>query len=667
MFGKILIANRGEIACRVIRTARRLGVRCVAVYSDADKYSQHVRLADEAVHIGPAPATESYLNIERIIEAAKKTVAQAIHPGYGFLAENAGLVEACDSNDIVFIGPPADAIRAMGSKIEAKRIAELAGVPVIPGYHGAEQNTGSLERHAQYIGFPVLIKASAGGGGKGMRMVETPDEFEQALQSAKREATNAFGDDRVLLEKYLSRPRHIEVQVFADTHGNVVHLFERDCSIQRRHQKIIEESPAPNIDSTQRQRMYDAAIAATRAIDYVGAGTIEFIAQDGEFYFMEMNTRLQVEHPVTEMISGQDLVEWQLRVAGGEPLPYTQDELNSSGHAIEVRLYAEDTGNNFLPTTGTLTHLRFPQPKENIRIDSGVVSADTIGIHYDPMIAKLIVRGRDRQQSIERLRSALQGTEVAGLVTNLEYLKSITAHSAFERGEISTRFIETYAEDLQQEREPVPDFVLALACLQTLLQEAERARCNARNSDDPYSPWHHTDGWRLNEDNFHVLHFRDQERELDVVTHYRNSGFEIELPGGPMSVSAKIEAEGELIATIDDQIVCARIVQQNHQFSIFCNGKYYEIEAHDPSHPDETLDQTDDSLRSPMPGKIIEVSVKPGNAVHRGDKLMVLEAMKMEHTITAPRDGTVETVHFRAGDVVEEGAELLRLDASEQT
>ena len=667
MFDKILIANRGEIACRIIHTAQRMGTHCVAVYSDADKDSPHVELADEAIHIGPSPAAESYLDINQIIDAAKKTGAQAIHPGYGFLSENAEFAQACDKNGIVFIGPPADAIQAMGSKIEAKRIVQEAGVPVVPGYHGDDQDIATLQQEAKRIGFPLLIKASAGGGGKGMRVVEDLDAFDNALQSAKREAKSSFGDDRMLLEKYLTQPRHIEIQVFADTHGNVLHLFERDCSIQRRHQKIIEESPAPGIDDKQRQKMYDAAIAATQAIDYVSAGTIEFIVQENEFYFMEMNTRLQVEHPVTEMICRQDLVEWQLRVANGAPLPCSQDELTSNGHAIEVRVYAEDTNNNFLPATGTLNHLKFPPTSKNTRIDSGVVAGDSIGIHYDPMIAKLIVWGDERSHAIGNLRSALNKTQVAGLVTNLEYLKSIASHPEFEKGNITTRFVEIHDADLIKEQKSTPDFALAMACLHSLLTEAEHAKRVAKHSSDPTSPWHHTDGWRLNEDNFHVLHFRDNGRELNVVTHYRKHGFEIELPGGSIRASATSNNQGELVATIDSQTLHAYVVQIGHQYSIFYSGAHYEIEAYDPSHPDDNIEQTNGSLRSPMPGKIIEVSTNQGDQVSQGDRLLVLEAMKMEHTITAPMDGSVQDINFKAGDVVEEGVELILIKSSEPT
>ncbi len=483
--------------------------------------------------------------------------------------------KTCDKNGIVFIGPPADAIQAMGSKIEAKRIAQEAGVPVVPGYHGDDQDATTLKQEAERIGFPLLIKASAGGGGKGMRVVESDVAFDDALQSAKREAKSSFGNDQVLLEKYLVRPRHIEVQVFADTQGNVVHLFERDCSIQRRHQKIIEESPAPDIDEKQRQRMYNAAVAATRAINYVGAGTIEFIAQDDEFYFMEMNTRLQVEHPVTEMVTGLDLVEWQLRVANAEPLPYSQDDITSIGHAIEVRLYAEDTQNNFLPATGTLTHLKFAQSNEAIRIDSGVVTGDEISIHYDPMIAKIIVHDIDRMRAVDRLRWALSETEAAGLTTNLDYLMSVVTHPAFSNVNVTTRFIDEHENDLRTEREDASDTALALACLHTLISLSKQKHNDALMSADPYSPWHNSDGWRLNEDNFHVMHFRDNERELDVITHYRNTGFEIELPGGTISASATRTVDSELTANIDGHTIQARVIQSGHRYNDFLQWQTY--------------------------------------------------------------------------------------------
>src|SRR5208283_1457309 len=454
MFRKILIANRGEIACRVIATARRMSIATVAVYSDADARARHVEMADDAYPIGPPPARESYLRSDAIIDAARRSGAEVIHPGYGFLAENAAFAEACTAAGIVFIGPPPAAIRAMGSKAAAKALMERAGVPLVPGYHGDAQDAATLAAAAARIGYPVLIKASAGGGGKGMRIVERPDALAAAIEGAKREAAASFGDDRVLLERYLTRPRHIEIQVFADTLGNIVSLFERDCSIQRRHQKVLEEAPAPGMDQVHRAAMNQAAIAAARAVGYVGAGTVEFIAEDGRFYFMEMNTRLQVEHPVTEMITGQELVEWQLRVAAGEPLPLRQEQLRISGHAIEARVYAEDPARDFLPSIGTLAHLRQPAESAQVRVDTGVRQGDQITPNYDPMIAKLIVWGEDRTAAVRRLAGALIEYEVVGVQTNLGLLRAIAAHPAFEKAELDTSFIAHHADQLMPQVAP---------------------------------------------------------------------------------------------------------------------------------------------------------------------------------------------------------------------
>ncbi len=507
MFDKILIANRGEIACRVIRTARRLGVATVAVYSEADRQALHVELADEAVAVGPAPAAESYLRGERIIEAARRTGAQAVHPGYGFLAENAGFAQACADAGLVFIGPPPDAIRAMGSKSEAKALMEKAGVPVVPGDHGDNQDPKHLAGAAEKIGYPVLIKASAGGGGKGMRRVDDAKDFAAALDGAKRESASAFGDDTVLIEKFVERPRHIEIQVFADGHGNAVHLFERDCSIQRRHQKVVEEAPAPGLDEARRTAMGAAAVEAARAIGYVGAGTVEFIAgPDGDFYFMEMNTRLQVEHPVTEMITGLDLVEWQLRVASGEPLPLGQDDLAIAGHAIEARVYAEDPARGFLPSTGELHHLRPPEEGDGVRWDTGVRAGDAISMHYDPMIAKLIVwSGEGRADAVRRLRRALASCEVAGVTTNLDLLGAIAAHPAFAAGGCDTGFVEQHFDSLVPPPAPPDGSALACAALALELRRREEAAARAAASGDPHSPWHQVNGWRLNDSGRHTL------------------------------------------------------------------------------------------------------------------------------------------------------------------
>jgi 3-methylcrotonyl-CoA carboxylase alpha subunit len=517
MFTKVLIANRGEIACRVVKTCRRLGIRTVAVYSEADAGARHVRLADEAVLIGPPPARESYLRIEAVLDAARETGAEAIHPGYGFLSENEDFASACASEGITFIGPPVGAIRAMGSKSAAKRLMEQAGVPLVPGYHGDNQDPDFLKAQADAIGYPVLIKASAGGGGKGMRVVERAEDFDEALASCRREAAASFGDDRVLVEKYLLRPRHIEIQVFADTHGDVVHLFERDCSVQRRHQKVLEEAPAPGLTPERRARMGAAACDAARAVGYVGAGTVEFIAApDGAFYFMEMNTRLQVEHPVTEMITGQDLVEWQLRVAAGERLPLAQEQLTIRGHAIEGRIYAEDPAKGFLPSTGRLIHLAPPPETLHVRVDSGVEEGDEITPYYDPMIAKLIVWDEDRERACARMLRALAGFRVVGVANNVAFLSRLVACPAFASADLDTGLIERERAFLFPEQEKAPGEVFALAALAELLSEVQHAAGESARREDPYTPWAKRDGWRLNATFSRSMKFRSGGQEKTV-------------------------------------------------------------------------------------------------------------------------------------------------------
>jgi 3-methylcrotonyl-CoA carboxylase alpha subunit len=667
MFSKILIANRGEIACRVIRTARRLGIRTVAVYSDADAGALHVELADEAWHIGPAPVRESYLRTEAILDAARRSGAEAIHPGYGFLSENAGFAEACAQAGIVFIGPPASAIRAMGGKSEAKALMEQAGVPLVPGYHGADQSPELLYDAALRIGFPVLIKASAGGGGKGMRVVNSAAEFDDQLAGAKREAANAFGDDRVLIERYVTRPRHVEIQVFADSHGNCVYLFERDCSIQRRHQKVVEEAPAPNLDPQTRRRMGAAAVAAAQAIGYVGAGTVEFLLdEDGSFYFMEMNTRLQVEHPVTEFITGQDLVDWQLRVAAGGVLPLSQDALSIHGHAIEVRLYAEDPQRGFLPQTGRLDHLVFPEAGPFVRIDTGVRAGDAISIHYDPMIAKLIVWGEDRPAAVRRLRAALSDTQVVGLGANTEFLHAIASHPAFGRADLDTRFIDRHQADLLPGPAAADDEVLALAALGVLLDRSAKARITAAGSGDPFSPWAHSDGWRLNDDAHDTLTFRDggTDRATDQAVHliYRRNGYRFDLPGGAMAVCGHLAEDGTLSADLGGRRLSATLVRRGNEITLFHQGGSHRLTLIEPLAGADEAEAPGGRLVAPMPGRIIAVLVEPGAAVTKGQPLIVMEAMKMEHTIKAPVDGTVATVRYAVGDQVEDGAELISFE-----
>jgi 3-methylcrotonyl-CoA carboxylase alpha subunit len=662
MFRKILIANRGEIACRVMRTARRLGLRTVAVYSDADCDARHVRLADEARRIGPPAARESYLNAEAILAAARDTGVEAIHPGYGFLSENEEFARACARAGIVFIGPTPEAIAAMGDKSAAKQLMEKARVPLVPGYHGERQEAAFLAKEAERVGYPVMIKASAGGGGKGMRIVRAAGDFKAALEGAKREAQSAFGDERVLIERYLERPRHIEVQVFGDTHGNLVHLFERDCSVQRRHQKVLEEAPAPGMTGQRRNEMGEAAVAAARAVKYVGAGTVEFIAgQDGRFYFMEMNTRLQVEHPVTEMITGLDLVEWQLRVAAGEPLPLAQGDLAIRGHAIEARLYAEDPARDFLPQTGRLAHLRFPEDAADLRTDTGVEIGASISSHYDPMIAKLIAWGADRRAALTRLASALDEVEIAGLRTNVEFLARTVRSRAFTSAELDTGLIERSRAELFPPRESLSDEVLAAAAYAELLEEENAARGRAAASADPHSPWDRVDGWRLNQDSHHAFAFAEGDERHMVTAHFRDAGIRIGIGGRELAFQGERLADGRLLLRLDGRATKARAVRDGRDWHIYIEGAHRRLTLHDELEGLD-IDAGGGSLAAPMPGRIIAVMVKPGDRVTKGAPLLILEAMKMEHTIFAPGDGVVQEIHYAASEQVPEGAELLRLE-----
>ncbi|MEQ8964925.1 MAG: acetyl/propionyl/methylcrotonyl-CoA carboxylase subunit alpha [Azospirillaceae bacterium] len=677
MFAKVLIANRGEIACRIARTCRRLGIATVAVYSDADAESAHVAAADEAHRIGPAPASESYLVADRLIEVARRSGAEAVHPGYGFLSENAAFAEACAAAGLVFVGPPPDAIRLMGGKSEAKARMAEAGVPLVPGYHGEAQDADTLAEEATRIGYPLLIKASAGGGGKGMRVVESADGFGAALDGARREAAGAFGDDRVLLEKYLARPRHVEVQVMADAHGRVVHLFERDCSIQRRHQKVVEEAPAPGLEPATRARMGAAAVAAAEAIGYVGAGTVEFLLDtDGSFYFMEMNTRLQVEHPVTEMITGRDLVAWQLDVAAGAPLGVAQDDLSIDGHAIEVRLYAEDPAAGFLPQTGRLDRLSLPGADgtdPHVRLDSGVREGDSVTPHYDPMIAKLIVWDRDRPSAVRRLGRALDSCRIAGVTTNLPLLGAIAAHPAFGAGDLDTRFLERHAADVLPDRAPASDDALAVAALGVLLDRRRGARVRAAASGDPHSPWHDAGGWRLNDEARETLAFRDPDadgalREL-VVRYPRRGGYRLALPGGGIvHADGTLDGDGRMVAEMDGVRTAGSYSRRGLDLTVILpraarGGGVHRLSLVDVVAEAESYADPG-SLTAPMPGRVVAVLVGEGDSVAKGTALMVLEAMKMEHTVTAPRDGVVARLPFAAGDTVAEGVELVGFEAA---
>jgi 3-methylcrotonyl-CoA carboxylase alpha subunit len=651
VFGSVLIANRGEIACRIIRTARRMGLRTIAVFSDADATAQHVAMADEALRIGPAPARESYLSIPAILEAARLSGAESVHPGYGFLAENADFAQACAESGLVFIGPRPAAIRAMGSKAESKALMEAAGVPLVPGYHGADQSDATLHREAQRIGFPLLVKASAGGGGKGMKVAENAAALEEALTLARGEAQAAFGDSRLLLERYLQRPRHIEIQVFADQHGNTLSLFERDCSIQRRHQKVVEEAPAPGMTPERRAAMGEAACAAARAVGYVGAGTVEFIAEGDTFAFMEMNTRLQVEHPVTEAITGLDLVEWQFRVAMGEALPAAP--LAPCGHAIEVRLYAEDPARDFAPATGTLTHLVLPEG-EGIRVDAGVRAGDAVSIHYDPMIAKIIAQGPDRATALRRLERALAGTELAGLRSNLPLLRAIAGQPAFAAAELDTGFIARHADSLLAPPPPASRPALAAALLRLLRDEP------VVDAADPHSPWGAASAWRLNGTGWQDFLLIDGEASLTLRAHL-GATITLDLPDGPAAIADAAWAGDALRFTLDGRAEPATVLRDGDALTIIHRGVTQVLRWQDPRAPAGDAQAGSGRVLAPMPGRVLAVQVAPGDAVARGAVLLVMEAMKVQMRLTAPADGTIAAILCAPGDLVEDGAELVRL------
>jgi len=665
MFNKILIANRGEIACRVIKTARRMGIRTVAVYSEADANARHVRLADEAVLLGPAAARESYLVADKIVDACKRTGAQAVHPGYGFLSENADFADALAANGIAFIGPPASAIRAMGSKSEAKKLMGAANVPLTPGYHGDDQTPALLHQEADAIGYPVLIKAAAGGGGKGMRLVEKTEDFLDSLASCKREAASSFGNEHVLVEKYITKPRHIEIQVFADSQGDCVYLFERDCSVQRRHQKVLEEAPAPGMTDARRHEMGKAAVAAAKAVGYVGAGTVEFIAnQDGSFYFMEMNTRLQVEHPVTEMITGQDLVEWQLRVAAGQPLPLAQEQLQIRGHALEARIYAEDANKGFLPSTGRLVRLSPPAESLNVRVDTGVEEGDEITPFYDPMIAKLIVWDEHRDAALARMRKALADYQVAGVTTNIDFLSRLVACPAFAGADLDTGLIERQKEFLFPAAQAVPRDALLVATVGELLWEQHAAKQAAKTSGDPCSPWHARDGWRMNLSAARLIGFRDGDRLIEAMVRYQGDKWQISIDGQTTLARGK-KLEGDRFAVeLDDRRLIASVVAVDEKRSVFLNGSTYSLLRDDPLHLVEAGGAQGGGLTAPMPGKVVALLAQPGQKVDKGAPLLILEAMKMEHTITAPGAGTVKAFCYAAGEQVSDGAELVEFETN---
>ncbi len=664
MFKKILIANRGEIACRVAATARRMAIRTVAVYSDADANANHVRACDESVYLGGSTPKDSYLRWEKILEAAKATGAEAIHPGYGFLSENEEFAQACADAGLVFIGPPPSAIKAMGLKAESKQLMEKARVPLVPGYHGHDQDPALLQREADRIGYPVLIKASAGGGGKGMRAVEKSGDFAAALASCQREAINSFGDDAVLIEKYVQRPRHIEIQVFGDMHGDCVYLFERDCSVQRRHQKVLEEAPAPGMTEAMRAEMGAAAVAAAKAVNYVGAGTVEFIVEqrDGgamDFFFMEMNTRLQVEHPVTEAITGLDLVEWQLRVASGEPLPLKQSELKIHGHAIEARICAENPDNNFLPATGTLQVYRKPQAtafqRSRVRIDDGVREGGEISPFYDSMIAKLIVHGATRDEALARLDAALAQTHIVGVQTNVQFLRGVLATESFARANLDTALIERERAVLF-DREPLGLPLAAAASIaRTLLDE------RATGTPDPFSQ---RDGWRSLGTTARIFAFEFRgETQIATLRYLHDGALTLDVDGvrGPLVIGRL--PDGQIELAFNGTRHTLDVYERQGAAHVFADRGATRITAIDRLAHAGDSQAEGGRLTAPMPGKVVSFAVKAGDKVAKGQPLAVMEAMKMEHTIAAPADGTVEELLYAPGDQVTEGAELLRIAA----
>uniref|UniRef100_A0AAQ4QUI4 Methylcrotonoyl-CoA carboxylase subunit alpha, mitochondrial n=1 Tax=Gasterosteus aculeatus aculeatus TaxID=481459 RepID=A0AAQ4QUI4_GASAC len=643
---KVLIANRGEIACRVMRTAKKMGVRSVAVYSDADRDSMHVAMADEAYHIGPAPSQQSYLSMEKVLEVAKMSGSHAVHPGYGFLSESTEFAEACKQEGIIFIGPPSSAIRDMGIKSTSKHIMSAAGVPIIGGYHGEDQSDERLQAEAARIGYPVMIKAVRGGGGKGMRIALTDSDFLEQLESARREARKSFNDDVMLVEKFVEDPRHVEVQVFGDMHGNAVYLFERDCSVQRRHQKIIEEAPGPDISPAVRRKLGEAAVRAAKAVNYVGAGTVEFIMDaQHNFYFMEMNTRLQVEHPVSEMITGTDLVEWQLRVAAGERLPLLQDDIVLRGHSFEARIYAEDPNNDFLPGAGPLLHLSTPSPDQHTRIETGVREGDEVSAHYDPMIAKLVVWGEDRSAALKKLRYCLRQYNIVGLNTNIDFLLSLSGHPEFEAGNVTTSFIPQHYADLFPAPMTPSGETICQAALGLLLQEQEHTQGFTQTSAEPFSPFGSSNGWRNN-----IKFNRNIGEEVYHVTG------EVEMDGGASFLHCCVNGvkSRPKLVILDNTV---------HLFSMEGSS---QVSVPVPKYLAGVSSGAHGAAVAPMTGTIEKVMVKVGDKVAVGDPLMVMNAMKMEHTIRAPKSGVIKRVFFSEGSQANRHAPLVELEEEEE-
>jgi 3-methylcrotonyl-CoA carboxylase alpha subunit len=663
MIKKLLIANRGEIACRIIKTAKRMNMTTVAVYSAIDKNALHVALADEAYLIGPAPAAQSYLDSKKIIDVAKQSAADAIHPGYGFLAEDAEFAALCEKNKIIFVGPSAAAIAAMGDKRNAKHLMEKADIPIVPGYSDAKQDVDTLKTQIKKIGLPVLIKASAGGGGKGMRLVTAMDQVADALTAAKREAKSSFGDDTIFLEKYIEPARHIEVQIFMDQQGNGVYLFDRDCSLQRRHQKIIEEADAPNLPAKVREQMGNTAVLAAKAIQYVGAGTIEFLVDDkANFYFMEMNTRLQVEHPVTEMITGLDLVEWQLQVAAGKPLPLPQSQLQKQGHAFEARIYAENPQNNFSPSIGKLVYFSMPAENKQVRIDTGVRCGDQISPYYDPLIAKLIVWNKDRESALTLLKTSLAATFIVGVDTNVTFLSQLCDNNDFQKAKIHTGFVEQHANDWQVSEKQITDELLAFIALAKLAEENRIAQTYRKKSSDQHSPWFLRDHWHLLDKSSQQIRFWYQDQLNQLTIKQINSDYELVISNKTLTFQAQIEKH-TLTITINQHSYCAHLFSHEHTLHLFYSGNHYFIHWQNPKKIGTDAQASENRFIAPMPGTIVEILVKPGQQVKKGDRLLTLEAMKMEHTILAPTDGSIKNIHCQVGDLINEGVELLEFIA----
>lgn len=668
---KVLIANRGEIACRVMRTAKKMGVRSVAVYSEADRNSMHVDMADEAYAIGPAPSQQSYLSMEKIIQVAKISAAQAIHPGYGFLSENMEFAELCKQEGIIFIGPPSSAIRDMGIKSTSKSIMAAAGVPVVEGYHGEEQSDQCLREHAARIGYPVMIKAVRGGGGKGMRIVQSAEEFQEQLESARREAKKSFNDDAVLIEKFVDTPRHVEVQVFGDHHGNAVYLFERDCSVQRRHQKIIEEAPAPGIKPEVRKKLGEAAVRAAKAVNYVGAGTVEFIMDSKQnFYFMEMNTRLQVEHPVTEMVTGTDLVEWQLRIAAGEKIPLSQEDITLQGHAFEARIYAEDPNNNFMPGAGPLVHLSTPPADSSTRIETGVRQGDEVSVHYDPMIAKLVVWAADRQAALMKLRHSLRQYNIVGLHTNIDFLLSLCGHPEFEAGHVHTDFIPQHHKALLPGWKAAAKELFCQAALGLVLQE--RAVTDAFNlhTQDQFSPFSLCNGRRLNINYTRNVTLRDGKNNVVIAVTYNHDGsYTMQIEDQTFQVLGDLSSEGDctyLKCSVNGVTHKAKLIILENTIYLFSMEGSIKFDIPVPKYLSSLSSEgTQGATVAPMTGTIEKVFVKAGDRVKAGDSLVVMIAMKMEHTIKAPKDGTIKRVFYKEGSQANRHAPLVEFEEEE--